>query len=218
MLAPNKQQQRDRDSMSGSCVCGGAGGLLDVVLFTYTSGSNYPRVIRSLRMLFPCVCCTAFREVRGPDRIPQIQSNTFIACVDINRLIYSPLIRLVYFSVCLPFGMLNAGKDASFSDMEHDQLVVLVKGAVCSSLTEKMDPLFEQLTASVQSSLLSVAQQSLQITRQMAAADVSSLKQELSLVTTSVKTLAAQLSECMAEVRSMLLANSKDNRPSTQEW
>ena len=91
--------------------------------------------------------------------------------------------------------MLNSVKVASLSCMEHDQLVVLVKGTVCNSLPEEVDPLFEQLTASVQSSVQSVAL-SLQIRRQMAAADVSSLKQDLSS-TTSVKILAAQLSEDM---------------------
>ena len=90
-----------------------------------------------VRMLFPCVCCTASREVRGPYRIPQTQSNTFTACVRSNWLIYYQLIRLVHSSVCLPFSMLNSGKDASLSGMEHDQLVVLVKGTVCNSLTEK---------------------------------------------------------------------------------
>eukprot|EP00904_Undaria_pinnatifida_P003992 jgi/Undpi1/13594/HiC_scaffold_9.g03248.m1 len=112
-------------------------------------------------------------------------------------------------------------KDASLSGMEHDQLIVLVKGTMFNSLTGNVDPRFEQLTASITSSMQSVAQQSLHIARQMVATDVSSLRQELSMATTSVKALVAQVSEVsedVAEIRSVLLANGKNNRPSTQEW
>ena len=105
----------------------------------------------------------------------------------------------------------------SLSGMEHDhRLVVIVKDTVCSTLAEKGDPLFEQLNASVESSVQAVAQQSLQITSQISAADASSLKQELSSATTSVKTLAAQLSEDKEEIPSMLIANAKENRRSIQ--
>lgn len=117
--------------------------------------------------------------------------------------------------------MLNSGKDASLSGMEHEHLVLLVKGTMFNSLTENVHPRFEQLTASMTSSMQSVAQQSLHIARQMVTTDVSSLRQELSMVTTSVRALAAQLSEVsedVAEIRSALLANDKNNRPSTQEW
>ena len=117
--------------------------------------------------------------------------------------------------------MLNSGKDASLSGMEHDQLIVLVKGTMCNSLTENVHPRFEQLTASITPSMQSVVQQSLHTARQMVATDVSSLRQELSIATTSVKALVAQVSkvsEDVAEIQSVLLANDKNNLKSNQQW